>query len=142
MGSRAVQRSWPYLGVAIAGRAVERQEMVTTWTRGSLRAIQDETWQRALAKGVARAQTIGGTKASPADKAAAWNTYVTSLVYYPANLAPCSLRASDAWNRMLKVVGARGGRLPRPSPPSAQFLGWPGGPNTPARWSSKERKAR
>ena len=126
MGSRAVQRNWPYLGVAIAGRAAERQEMVTVWTRGSLRAIQDETWQRALAKGGARAQTIGGTKASPGDKAAAWNTYVTSLVYYPANLAPCSSRVYAAWNRS--------GRHPRPSPPLAQFSELPGGPSTPARW--------
>ena len=132
MGSRAVQRSWPYLGVAIAGRAVERQEMVTAWTRGSLRAIQDETWQRALAKGGARAQTIGGTKASPADKAAAWNTYVTSLVYYPANLAPCSSRVSAAWNRMLNAAFGR----PRWAPPEAltalgPSVGVAGGPKHP-----------
>ncbi len=113
MLSQAVCRHWPYFGVNAACRPSYAQAPSTTsWTKEGLSLIWAGTWQKALDTVEARALRIGAGHSSPADRAWSWNTYVCSLVHYPANTCGGTTGATHRWNRALSTAFGKTRRIP------------------------------
>ena len=84
-GPEVVRESWPSLGATVAGPT--RTRLTGQWTTGGASAIATGTWQRARDRAADRAQALATCIASPGRRAAAWNTYIASLLPYPTHIA-------------------------------------------------------
>ena len=81
-GVSCIRSAWPYLGACVAsGEAEPARENDHDWQ------ARDGAWERPLAKASSRASVLAATDCSPALRAAAWNTYIVSVIPYPAHVA-------------------------------------------------------
>ena len=84
-GSGLVRQVWPYLGVAVMGPAGGGGS--GRWDQPALTGIARDTWERARSRLAGRARALAACTCSPGRRAAAWNTYIVTLVPYPAHVA-------------------------------------------------------
>ena len=74
-----------YLGATVASRDYG-VPTAPGWSKQAINAVANHTWRRYDTRLYERAETIGVANSSPGHKAYVWNTYVVSLVPYPAQI--------------------------------------------------------
>ena len=132
-GVAMVVPTWPYLGATIPSRRQDGPHRIM-WHPEQLAAGQQATWQRALRRMAERTVSVGVTTASPGRRADVWNTYIVTLVPYPAHSYAPTAQQSSAMQRHL-ASAMRMGRvawcpiyiLTSLTP----YLGAPGSPRCP-----------
>ena len=84
-GGDLVRQVWPYLGVAVMGPT--GGACIGGWDLRALTGIARDTWERARTRLAGRSRALVACTCSPGRRAAAWNTYIVTLVPYPAHVA-------------------------------------------------------
>ena len=79
-----------------------RTRLAGQWTPGAAAAIRTGTWQRACSRAADRARALASCVASPGRRAAAWNTYIASLLPYPSHVAMPSTAVTHAFASALR----------------------------------------
>ena len=80
-----VRADWPYLGAIMAGMSCTAP--TSTWSVAAASTVCTGTWKKAIGKLRERSAALAATTCSQGRRAAAWNSYMVSLVPYPSHTA-------------------------------------------------------
>ena len=87
-GSAAVVGRWPYLGATVAALTTAPGPAQADAPIGEAAAVTQGTWAAPLGRVEERAELVAAARGSPGHRAALWNSYVASVLLYPAQIAP------------------------------------------------------
>ena len=104
-GASSVQDKWPYLGACCVVCARETADQTgLTMSTECLNMLRQGTWGKAMTKLRTRAASAVQTHASPGRRAAIWNTYMISLIPYPAQIIAPDRPLEDALKAQFRVA--------------------------------------
>ena len=90
------------LGATVAGPTGGRPAQ--RWTPGAHKAVCVGTWQRARLRARDRAGALSTCVASAGRRAAAWNTYIASLIPYPTHIAMPNAATTRCFRAALRAA--------------------------------------
>ncbi len=150
-GASAVRDKWPYLGISVGSpcfggrgprpptRKSRRRSDAQTrlghsnYTEDSLALISDETWAKPTGKAKSRVADAACERISPGRRAHIWNSYVLSLIPYPAAAFTPGAAVAATWTQLYRDSMAAGPWCPlRAFSALAVVYGVPGAPRCPA----------
>ena len=130
-GASSVVPHWPYLGVTVAACA-PLASAPAGWAEPGLAMVQHGTWQRACARIADRVQAAVRVPGSAGQRARQWNTYMASVLPYPAQVCLPAAEARQHLERLLASMLPRQGGAPGWVLPAVGALfGIPGAPRCP-----------